>query len=349
MKIHELDLIAVEMPGSETLAPLRRVLIRLGTKSGAEGWGETSLPWPPEELPARRDALLTALEGQAAWEVEELHRNPALVGSPLRAGIEMACWDLLGRAAGQPLCHLMGGCFRGRVPIAVGLEAKHPEQLARKADEASQEGLLAVTLQLGGDADADLAAIRTAREAIGPRTALRLDGGEHYDMETARDLCSELEFESVSCLIDPLNTRQLHALASLGRQTGVPMAACRIINRPADALAAVRCGAAAILILDMENLGGLLPTRKALAIAEAAEVSVALAVGPSVGIATAAMLQLAAASPPLDHPNQCSHPRLTENLLVEPLEAVDGMLEVPQATGLGVRIDRGRLERYVLA
>ena len=66
----------------------------------------------------------------------------------------------------------------------------------------------------------------------------------------------------------------------------------------------------------------------------------------SLGIGMAAMLQLAAATPVFSHCHQCAYHHLRDDLLSEPLEIVDGMIAVPQGPGLGVDVDRAKLERY---
>ena len=68
--------------------------------------------------------------------------------------------------------------------------------------------------------------------------------------------------------------------------------------------------------------------------------------GDSAGIAAAAMLQLAAATPSLASANECGYPLLKEDVLAEPLELIDGLVTVPQGPGLGVQVDRARLERF---
>ena len=115
--------------------------------------------------------------------------------------------------------------------------------------------------------------------------------------DRARDLCVQIEFEQIQFLLDPLATRELYPVAALGRQTAVPLALWRAIRGPADVLALVRCGAATYVVIDPEQLGGISPARAAGRIAAAAGISALLGGRPSLGIATAAMLHLAAATP----------------------------------------------------
>jgi L-alanine-DL-glutamate epimerase-like enolase superfamily enzyme len=156
---------------------------------------------------------------------------------------------------------------------------------------------------------------------------------------------SQYRISAKGSSVDPLKTRDLDQIASLRRQTSVPLAAGRSVRGPADVLAVVRCGAASWIEVDLQRVGGLASARKCAAIAQAAGLGACLAAGPSVGVGLAAVLQLAAATPAFSHCNQGPHQAVQDDLLVEPLELLDGMLAVPQAPGLGVQVDRARLER----
>ena len=79
--------------------------------------------------------------------------------------------------------------------------------------------------------------------------------------------------------------------------------------------------------------------------ADAAGIQALLGGGPCLGIATAAMLHLAAATPALKNPIPCDYHQIQDDVLAEPLEVVDGMIAVPQAPGLGVEVDRAKVEQ----
>jgi len=102
-------------------------------------------------------------------------------------------------------------------------------------------------------------------------------------------------------------------------------------------------------VVDLQLVGGLAPSRKCAAIAQAGGIYASLGGGPSLGIRVAAMLQLAAATPAFSSCNECAYLQLQDDLFSEPLEIVDGMIAVPQGPGLGVEIDRGKIERYQVA
>jgi len=347
--INELELFLVQIRRTESAEPVRSVLVRVTTDSGAEGWGEAGLPWRPEELAGRQELLLSALAGRSVFDTEELQTLELLDPPPLRSAVETACWDALARNVGRPLCHLWGGDYRRRIPLAVRLSGTTPQRIVRLARELVDQGFHTQVLGSTGQPEHDLAALRAVRQAGGDRLELRLDGAEAYDMETARDLCAELDDLGVELLIDPLATGELYPVTSLGRQTTVPLAVWRAIHGPADVLAAVRSGAAGFVVIDLGRVGGVLPSRKSGAVAEAGGVTALLAGPPSVGVATAVLLQLAAATPAFASLSEAGYHQLRDDVLAEPLETVDGMLAVPQGPGLGVEVDRGKVERYQVA
>ncbi len=100
--VSDLELYLVELECSGLEQPVRSMLMRLAADSGEEGWGESPSGWRPAEMDARRDALLAAIAGRSVFDVEELLGLEALASAPLRCAVEMASWDLMGRAISQP-------------------------------------------------------------------------------------------------------------------------------------------------------------------------------------------------------------------------------------------------------
>ncbi len=346
MNISDLEFTLVEMAHVGSQQRLRRVLVRLATDSGLEGWGESELNWRAAELSARRDVLLPVLAGRSIFDIEELHTLEPLSPPPLRCAVEMAFWDLMGRFVGQPLCHLLGGSYRRQVPLAVRLSGHLPERLTQLARELAEQGFHCQIVACSGQAELDLNVLRAVRENLGDRAEMRLDGLGKYNPEAARLLCAELENDGLQCFIDPLSTAEIHAMGALARQTSVPLGVWRAIHGPGNVLAAVRCGAAPFAVVDLQQVGGISPARKCAAIAEAGGMCPLLGGGPSLGVATAAMLHLAASTPAFSSGNECNDLRLQDDVLTEPLEVADGMMGVPQGPGLGVEVSRAKLERY---
>ncbi len=346
MTINDLELYLVTVGQTDSATPSHSLLVRITTALGVEGWGESGLGWRVGELAARREALLAVLAGRSIYDIEELHTMETLAPPPLRSAVEMAVWDLLGRALRQPLCNLLGGYYRRRVPVSIRLAGRRAALAAPVSRELAEQGFHTQLIAASGRPEEDIKTLAAIREMVGDRIALRFDGMSRYDMETARDLSAGMESDGLQFFLDPLNTRELHPVASLGRQTSVPLAVWRAIRGPADALTAVRCNAVSFLMVDLEQVGGIVPARACAAVAAAAGVVPVLGGRPSVGIATAAMLHLAAATAAFSTSNELASRQLRDTVLTDSLEITDGMITVPQSPGLGVTVDRAKVERY---
>jgi L-alanine-DL-glutamate epimerase-like enolase superfamily enzyme len=344
--ITDLEFFLVEIPCIGLEPPVRSLVVRLSTNRGQEGWGEAKAEWRADELPGWHDALLPVLAGRSVFDIEDLLALGVLRSSSLRCALEMASWDLIGRISGQPLCHLFGGGYRPRIPLAVRLSDGTSEQIARFSRELSEQGFHWQIIPSSGRLDQDLERVAAVRAVVNERTSLRFDASANYDIESARDLCGELENAGLQYIVDPLKTRNLEQIASLRRQTSAPLAIWRAVHSPADVLAMVRCGAAPFAIVDLQLVGGLIPARKCAAIIQAAGLGASLSVGPSLGIAASAMLQLASASPAFKGCNEFAYHHLQDDLLVEPLPGSSGMAAVPQGPGLGIEVDRAKIEKY---
>lgn len=346
VKIADLEFYLVRLPRSGPHAPLESLLVRLATQSGWEGWGEAAIGWRAWELSARRHALLSSLAGRSVFDVEELLGLDCMALPALRSALEMASWDLIARAAHQPLCHLVGGYYRQRVPLAARLLPGPSEAVANAARELAEQGFHVQILAASGAREADLETLAAVKEAAGDRAEVRFDGAGLYQVETASELCHSLARDSVRYFLDPVAGGDLLRTAALARLTNVPLAVSAGLRSPADVLDAVRRQSASFAVIDTQQLGGMLAARRCTAVAEAAGMGVSLGGPPATGVATAAMLHLAACTPSLGSANQCFYHQLQDDVLVEPLSIVDGMLAVPQGHGLGVEVDRAKLERF---
>jgi len=346
MILSDLEFYLVEVPCDGLPAPVRSLLARLVTDAGHEGWGEARLLWRPDELPRRREIILSLVAGHSVFDVEELLELEGLGDARLRSALEMASWDLIGRAARQPLCHFFGGVYRSRVPLAVRLPSGPPGRVAQTARELAEQGFHCQIVTACGRLEEDLATLEAIGESSLDWVEVEFDAAASYDLDSARELCVELEDRIVKSVLDPLKDQRLDEVASLRRQTTVPLALRRAIRGPEDVLALVRCGAAEAVVIDRQQVGGILRARQSAAVAKAARLQAALGGDPTLGIATAAMLQVAASTPALSGQNESAYHQLEDDLLTEPLEIIDGMMTLPQTPGLGIEVDRAKVERY---
>jgi len=323
----------------------RTLLVRVATANGEEGWGEARTAWRANELSARRDSALPTLAGHNVADVEELLAADGLAPPGMRAAIEMACWDLIGRAARQPLCRLWGGEYRPHVPVALRLPPATPERAAQLAHDLTERGFFHQIVVAAGDIEQDRAVVKEVRQATADRVKLRLDGAGRFAPEAARELCRHLEDEDLEFFLDPLATG-LDGLTALARQTAVPLAVSSSIRAPADVIAVARAGMAPHVVIDIALVGGLWPARKCAIVAAAAHVPASLRGAVGLGVGLAGVIQIAAASPHLALAHECASFQLYEDVLRQSPSIVDGTIALPLGPGLGVDVDRLRLEAH---
>ncbi|MEX0677324.1 MAG: enolase C-terminal domain-like protein [Pirellulales bacterium] len=344
MIVGDLDLFLIELPASD--GALRTLLLRVGSESGAEGWGETRKNWHPGELPARRKGLLAVLAGREIHDIESIMTLDVLADHELACAVEMALWDLVAQSARQPLCHLLGGGYRQSVPLAVRLPAGPPESVAHWARVFSAQAIASQTIRSTGSPDADLKLVSALREACSDRVQFRFDAHRQYPWRVAARLCAQLEPGSVEYVLDPVSDGQLDLLAGVRASARVPLAAFEIVRRPGDVMQLARAGAVACVLVDPVLVGGLAAARRCAAVADAGGMAAGIRIDGTSGLALAATLQLAAATPSFAGGHECSYPKLHDDILAEPLRMVDGMLAVPMAPGLGVQVDRDKVDWY---
>lgn len=346
IRLADLEFFLVELPAFGVASASRSVVVRLACDAGQEGWGEAVLPWREGELASRRDALLPILAGRSIFDIASLVELDTLDSPALRAAVEMASWDLVGQAAGQPLAHLWGGMYRRRVPLAARLPVGSAERTAQLSRELADQGFHVQIVTSCGALEDDRACIAAVGASAGDRLEWRFDAEESYDLPSAQELCAALKGAGARYCLDPLVEGTPERLAELRAQGSLPLAATIDAGGSRQVHNLVRASAIDGIVVCADRVGGLLAARRAAAVAEAVGLAASLAVGSRGGIALAAALQLAAATPSFVIGNESAYRPGGNDLLRDSLETVDGMVTVPLRPGLGISVDRDKLERW---
>jgi muconate cycloisomerase len=300
-----------------------------------------------------RDFLEPALRGEDPLAIERLTAKlkRAVAGHPFtKSGVEMALWDILGKAAGLPLYSLLGGPVRERIPIKMSISGAEPARAAELARWAMEQGLRALKVKVGMDPEGDIARVRAVRQAIGPGVPLGIDANGGWTPRVAIAAIRRLADEcGIYFAEQPVAPVAVEWLADVRRNVPVPVMADESCYSPQDAMALARAGAADVLSVYVGK-GGIGAARKIAAVAEAAGLTCTVGSNLELGIASAAMAHLAAATPAVgaeDFPCDILGPLAYEHTLVaEPLEVRDGAVTPPAGPGLGVELDEDALARY---
>ena len=367
MKITHIETIPVEVTlnpkramktslGYHTSSPY--VFVKLHTDEQITGLGEVSCTalWSGEDYATAvhhiETYLAPTLLGADPREIEKLTRSmdKALAGNPFtKAGIEMALWDILGKAAGMPVYRLLGGPVREFVTTKFSISGQEPERAAEIARWAVAEGFRAVKVKVGMEPEQDFARVRAVREAIGPNIRLGVDANGGWPPRVATQMIRRLTEFDIFFAEQPVSPADVSWLAEVRRQSPVPIMADESVFSLQDAMAVVRAGAADVLSVYVGK-GGIGPARKMATVAEAAGLTCTVGSNLEMGVATAAMIHLAMATPGIgaeEFPCDIIGPfYYDDDLLREPLLLEGGKARPFERPGLGVELDDSKLEHY---
>jgi o-succinylbenzoate synthase len=368
MKLVEVEVIpyalAFERPYTTARGTLERremLLVKLITDEGLVGLGE-AVP-----LALRGGADLAAVERGIRKGTRRLRRSdlsdfsgaePTLaavdafihtvagrrIPAPAKAAIEMAIFDLAGKASGRPLWSLLGASESNPVACNATLVGGPPAEVADDAERWAQRGFSTFKLKLGvGD---DVAQVRAVRERLGPEAGIRVDANGAWSVDEALGVLRMIEPLDIELVEQPVET--LAGMAEVTAALAIPIAADEIVARVKDAERAKRERACDLATVKLAKVGGI---GEANGIAQALPVYLSSALDGPLGIAAAAH---AAQVLPADGPAAGLAQGLATQLLFSETVAArecsleGGLLSVPGGPGLGVEIDDEALAKLRL-
>jgi L-rhamnonate dehydratase len=338
-------------------------LLRLHTDEGLVGIGEadtspylarTMIEMPSSHAVAR--GLAEVLVGEDAADIDRLwdvlfratyHYGRGGVALHVISAIDMALWDLAGKASGKPVCELLGGRTVDRMPVyASEVMPETVDEVRRLAERAVASGYRALKLgwgPLGADLARDTELATAAREVLGPERELMLDGGMAYTVETALDLLERLEGVGLYWLEEPLAADDYDGYRRLADATKVRIAAGEADSGLAPYRRLVEEGHVDVLQPDLARCGGFTVGRGIRQLNAEHGVE-AVPHCFSTGVLVAASLHFAASlqRPTWSEYSVADSP-LVSGVLAEPFRLVDGSLAVPTGPGLGIDLDEDLL------
>jgi L-alanine-DL-glutamate epimerase-like enolase superfamily enzyme len=180
--------------GGKSVSVFDSTIVGVETACGLVGYGEVC-PLGPFYLPAYAEGVRAGLRELAphliGFDPRELaklnHRmDAALKGHPyVKSGIDIACWDLLGKATGLPVCTLLGGRFGESVRLYRAISQRPPDEMARNVAEYRAQGYTRFQLKVGGDPDQDIERIRQVRAILQPTDRLVADANTGWTQHEA--------------------------------------------------------------------------------------------------------------------------------------------------------------------
>lgn len=371
MKITDLKVTSVTVPFE---APLRwsmgvetgttRGIIEVHTDEGIIGVGETYGGNAIEHAVATARLFVLGLDPLDTGVL--MHRlNVFCIGyetsvpAVVRAGIEMACLDAAGKALGLPVYKLLGGKIRDRIETSAYLFYRYKNNAGTIGGENDLESMLERTHQLVRDygfrviklkggvlpPEQEFKLVLALRQAY-PDAPLRWDPNAAWSVETSirigrRLLAAEVDLEYLE---DP--TANLEGMSQVRQVVPIPLATNMCLVNWDQLAPGIRLRSVDVILSDVHFWGGFRQNQKMMAVAEAFQLGIGMHSDRELGVSTAAMLHMAAASPYMQYAIDSHYHDQLDDIITKPFIYEQGFFEVPDGPGLGVTLDPDKVEKY---
>ena len=370
MKLQDLEVI-VTAPPAPGWGGRYWILVKVTTDTGIVGWGEcyASSIGPAAMKAVIEDVFARHMQGENPENIELMYRRVYSSGFTQRpdltvigafSGLEIACWDVLGKDRDRPVHALIGGRMNDRVRAYTYLYPLNhhdintfwtsPEMAAESAIDCVARGYTAVKFDPAGpytlrgghmpamsDITQSVAFCKAIREAVGDRADLLFGTHGQFTTAGAIRLAQAIEPYSPLWYEEPVPPDAVEQMAQVARSTHIPVATGERLTTKAEFAPVLRSGAAAILQPALGRAGGIWEMKKVAAMAEVynAQMAPHLYAGP---IEWAANIQYAASIPNILM-CECIETPFHDQLIKGSIRVEDGFITPPTAPGLGIDVD----------
>ncbi|NNF92234.1 MAG: mandelate racemase/muconate lactonizing enzyme family protein [Boseongicola sp.] len=370
MKLSDLEVI-ITAPPAPGWGGRYWILVKLTTDTGITGWGEcyASAVGPDTMSSVIHDVFTRHMAGENPENIELMFRrafssgftqrpDPTVIGA--FSGLEIACWDILGKDRDRPVWALIGGCMTPRVRAYSYLYplAQHPlpefwgsaEMAVDSARDLLARGYTAVKFDPAGpytirgghqpslhDVEISVKFCRALREALGPEADLLFGTHGQFSTGGAKRIAAAIAPYDPLWFEEPVPPDNIESMAEVARSTSIPIATGERLTTKAEFAAVLRANAANILQPALGRSGGIWETKKIAALAEAhnAQIAPHLYAGP---VEWAANVHLAVSIPNILMAETIETP-FHRALIKNGITVDGGHINAPQAPGLGIEVD----------
>ncbi|HEX9264631.1 MAG TPA: mandelate racemase/muconate lactonizing enzyme family protein [Candidatus Binatia bacterium] len=272
------------------------------------------------------------------------------IGVVALSGVDIALWDILGKARGVPLYELLGGKCRDKVPVyATALYPEEPSKVAQRARKFADQGFHGVKIKIGFDLDQDIRIVRAVREELGKDFVIMTDANQGYSVDVALEASDAFADCGAFWLEEPLFVEDIEGHAILREKGRTPIAVGENLHTRYAFENFIARGAVDFIQPDVARAGGITEITKITALAARHNVPVSFHTWGD-GVALAASVHLSAALKDcivmeLDY----TYNPLREELLREPFKVQEGYLIPPEKPGLGIELDQDALQRFAFS
>jgi galactonate dehydratase len=361
MKITEVTTYLVGNPWKNWL------FVRVDTDEGIHGVGEGTLNAFSATVQACIEELKEEYIGLDTTQVElllrrmlrDVYSDGGQIQTTAAAAIEIACWDIMGKATGRPVYELLGGKVRDQVRVYANGWYRHdrtPEAFVDSARAVVAKGYTALKFDPFGAAwriqdrveeDLSIAIVEAVREEVGPSIDLMIEGHNRFSVSTALRIADRLAPYRPAWFEEPVPHQNIASIVEVGRRSPVPVATGESYTSLQQFAELLSENAVHILQPEPLSVGGIWRTRQVAAMADAhyAVVAPHNAQGP---ICSAISAHLGACIPNFYVQESFDefNTSWTREIVDRPVVPVDGHVPIPTGAGLGIDLDWERLAEH---
>jgi|TARA_Y100001949_G_scaffold176420_1_gene189507 muconate cycloisomerase len=338
---------------------VRNVILKLETKDGLVGWGEAS-PWPVftgsvEGTSAALDVYFRPLViGQNPMHITAVMEatEATLVGHfEAKAALEMALYDLVGKAVGLPVSELLGGRCRSRIPLSISLANPDFAADLELAKRVYADGLRILKVKMGfSDHRFDLDRLQVLREELPSDMEIRVDYNQGMKPYEALKRLRDIEVFQPGFIEQPVPAKEWTTMTELTSKLDTPVMADESVFSPVDAIRAVERRIANCFSIKVMKSGGMRHGQEVATVANAGGIGCYGGDMFETGLAHLAGVHMIAATPNISlgcEFYQASY-YLKQDLLTKPFPLENGEVVVPETPGLGIDVDSDRLKEFIV-
>ncbi|MBQ3719878.1 MAG: hypothetical protein IJM92_04540 [Fibrobacter sp.] len=334
-----------------------QIYIEIKTDEGITGWGEGN-PWAgfsgdiAESVVCVLQKLVApALIGKDPTNINAIHQelNGLIAGNKMvKAAIDMACYDILGKALGAPVHKILGGKKYDSIKCFWSIGGSTPAESAAEVLSVKEKGYWGCMIKIGTDYKNDIARTLAVRDAVGPDFPLIADANQGWDYDTALRYGRGVKDADLLFYEQPVKAWDVASLAKLRRNLSMPISADEGVSTIQEAMTLVKSEACDVFSIKPSKQGGIMPTKQ---ICEyATENGILLFFNSMIegGVTQAASLNIAATCDIMMTTGHSYFSTLRHKDDVTDFGTLvkNGITAIPEQPGLGVTVFEDKVKQY---
>lgn len=340
------------------LKDTKPILVKVSTDEGLVGYGETDpmgkfTGETPETVAAvLKEDLAPAIIGEDPANINMMHQimeSMVRDNHMAKGTIDMACYDLLGKAAGLPLHNLLGGKLYEEIPIMGSIGGGTIDETVTAAEKVRDQKYHSIMVKVGGDPIHDANRVLAVRDALGKNFPIIVDANQGWDYSSAMQFIEIAREADLKLFEQPLDAENLEGMASIRQKCGVPVSVDESLLSYRHAQEVIRLGAADVFSIKVCKNGGVKHSLEIIELARSKGIDILFNSMIEEGITQAASLNIALTVSNLYEWGHAyfSPLRLDDDITDYVSNIFDGKVKATTKPGLGVDIREDVLEKYV--